>query len=642
MQKAPYLISIKINQLTNSECRIKRKQVMYIKKTTVALYLLSSFFQAYRCSNSKQHQSLQPVPAEGKPNPNALQPRDTTQRGIAVGSVLNKKIENRQKRIDGVQPKNKTQTNIPVDFDISNEIEHLRSRADQKRGINWSFQDDALVRNATNPNGVIYASEDYAVQIMSIYRAAGRLCELYGTSGQKFNRLAKKFIDRFKNEQDTYSLQSEDFWINEVKRINKATIDRLQILFPDQSRTELNKNIRMAENYAGMEDRHYNITTQFNVGNKLFALHDQKWLKLTEAQRNEFKNRKSKGWYKSLPEFEQKLVDRYLEKFLDGTHYFPTQIRKLPGCRNAYKKSVLAYDENKKPIVLGTYAHLGTLASLVENQSISEEISRANWEQIGTQMHPESDLKVVCLNHRKDIESIGYIGEKQIVDQTKRIVGDASFSCFPINLLGTLTTSVFKQPVQDLLAAVTTVYANQYPAITDLLTQHATERSKTVVQNTLAAIPNTDDQWFFDKLYALKEAAERSDFNNKVEHNLSVNDNYYADLSANYAACKARLDIVQGKTDASVAICCKSGKDRTGYSSFLVDTKLIEANLSRAANTDSIHRALAGTGHFQLLSGLNGGMPGRFGIKGGGIRKSRAKVHDALFRPSANLTNVPA
>jgi hypothetical protein len=594
-------------------------KIMYCKRPTMVLCFSIFFLKAYQCGNFKPYrkEDYKSISEENSTagKPKAAQPIPSIPTDV--------------------------QNNAP--FDFVHAIENLRKEADRKRGIDWSMKGDVLTRDATKLHGVVYASEDYAVQIMSMYRAASRLCELYGICDSGFGKMAKEFMFRFEDHL-YYRSEPEYFWIGEVKRINKATIHHLQKVFPEINQKALNKNIRLVENYAGMEDRHYNITTHFKAGGKHFALQDNKWLKLTKAQRSDFEHRKSKKWYQSLPELEQKLVDRYLEKFLDDTHYFPTQIRNLPGCRNAYQKRVLAYDPNENPTVLGTYAHLGTLASFVDDQSTSEQILRANWEQIGAHVDPTEPLKVVCLNHKKDIKPIGYVGEKQIVEQTQSIVGDAAFTCFPINLIGTFTTPVLKKPVQELLNETATTYAVQYPEMTQLLMQeYAGQQYKIDFQKKLAEIQNPNDRLFFSSLYPLKKASERSDFNNKVTHNLEVDKNYYADLAANYVACIARLDAVKGRSGAGVAISCKSGKDRTGYVSFLTDTKLIESHLVGKTDTSSIHDALTRTGHIQLLASLNGGMPGRFGIKGKGIKKSRVNdwSHEALFRPSASLTGLP-
>lgn len=498
-------------------------------------------------------------------------------------------------------------------FDFEDQIQSLRQAADQKRGINWTLSGDTLLRDATNVGDNLYAPEDYVVQIMNIYRAAKKICTLHGKNGALFAKMASTFMHQYKN----YAKETEDFWVKEVKNLNRDVVLKLhQMVFPDENELSINKKLRLAENYVGLDDRHYNVTTRFKVENKQFALEDKKWLTLTEKQRSAFINRKSADWYKRLEPFEQKLIDAYLDKLLDGAHYIPTQIRNIPGCRNAYQKRILAYDENNNQTVLGHYYHSAALVSPIQSKDKATDIqiTKSNWEQI---CNHNKNIEVISLNHNLNfsIPFIGFLGERNIVEQTNHVVGSDRFIYLPINEIGTLTTPIFKNHVKKLLKESVDFYDPQYGTLCNTLK----ENDLLAIQAQIEQIQNPKDKSYFKRLALLKEASEKSDKENKMIHNCTkVFDNYYADIGSNYIACKTILGQSKGTSTASILFSCKSGKDRTGFMSYLVDGNIIEItnpSLSQGENGKKIYNALAYASHPQFLSSLNGGMPGRFGMK---------------------------
>ena len=543
-------------------------------------------------------------------------------------------------------------------------IQKLREQADKRRGIHWRLEGDNLLRDVVNASGQIYAAEDYAVQVLNIYRAAKKICEIYGKNSDRFVDMANKFMAQY--ERLNYAKAPEQFWVNKLIFLNTEVIEKLQkSLCTNENSTRINQKLRLAENYVGLDDTHYNITTTFQVGNHRFALEDKKWLHLTSKQQMEFTNRKAKQWYQRLEPFEQKLLDSYLPKFLDGSHYVPTQIRYIPGCRNAYEKRVLVYDQMGRSTVLGRYYHSGALASFVEDPVISAQIANHNWEQV-CEFTNNKNLEVISLNHNV---SIPVFGEKFIVEQTNRIVGKDAFIYLPINHIGTFTTPIFKENINKLLQEIATLYSDKYPDLSHHLVNNnscalsmKTEANASLagqssgewvannkmgtLQEKIQAVGDFKDKAFLEKARFLKEATENSDGKNKFIHNLvKMNGNYYADIGSQYITCKAVLAEKRAHASPSVLFSCKSGKDRTGFMSYLVDAALIRMatpSLDSDANEDRIYKTLAAASHQQLLSSLNGGMPGRFGMKG--VRKNAAMyaadVSNQLFPRAAQTTVI--
>ncbi|CAH2560018.1 Tyrosine/serine-protein phosphatase IphP-type family protein [Cardinium endosymbiont of Oedothorax gibbosus] len=522
-----------------------------------------------------------------------------------------------------------------VDFAVL--IHGLRRIADLKRGIRWDVSGDRLIREVADGKDSLYAAEDYAVQILNIYRAAKRTSDVYGKNGALFASMANRFMDYYGNEVE----KSEEFWIQKIKNENTKVVSKLhKIVFPNQDMDAINKKLRLAENYVGLDDTHYNVTTTFTIEGKKFGLEDKKWLTLTERQKQAYLNRKSQKWYKRLDPFEQKLIDAYLNKFLDGNHYIPTQIRNLPGCRNAYQKRILAYDQNNNPTVLGRYYHSGALVSLIQDKdpTISQQITQENWNQI-LQHAQDQGIEVMSLNHNTDfiVPFLGNFGEKHIVEPVKRIVGAKRFIYLPINHIGTLTRPIFKNQVNKLVQESTNFYQKRYPNLCDAFIKGTKmDRKKQIEQ-----IKDPKDQDYFNRLEQLKEPAENSDIKNTRIHNVdAVTNNYYADIASNYIACKAVLG--QATSTAPVLFFCKSGKDRTGCTSSWGDKNIIGMNHSSLAEDKDIEisRQLVQTGHYQFLASVNGGMPGRFGMKPVRVNTITSNFTQQLFPKAARSTAI--
>ena len=499
-------------------------------------------------------------------------------------------------------------------FDFKKEIEAMREAADKKRGITWTLTGDNLLRDATQSTGSVYASQEYVVQIISICRAATRMCELYEKEeqGKKFESIAQDCIRQYQQDPRC-AARDEQAWFNQVEHTNKFIVGLLQGIFPEKSCTALSKELRIIENYAGLEDTHYNVTTISNLIGQKFNLEDKKWLKLTDAQKAAFIGRKTLPWYTNLSELEQRLVDHYLDKFLDDNHCIPTQIRNLPGCRNAYQTRLLACDEKGNSVPLTQYAHLATLSALNTEREISDAICAANWDQLCQHVSDPKALKFICLNHNQDAAVFRYVGEKQIIEQTKRVMGEDAFTCFPINHMGRLLTPVFKPQVYELYK-----------------------------EGKLFKAEDPESAPFREKLDALKAVADSSDGINKIKHNMP-SENLYAEASSDYIFCKSFLNRKQKKEGITEVVSCKSGKDRTGYISFLSDAKLIKAHLRDLATEEDVQNVLATTAHVQFLAGANGGMPGRFGLKCKGLKTGSITskfAHNLLFCQSALSTSI--
>ncbi|WP_342265067.1 inositol phosphate phosphatase SopB [Cardinium endosymbiont of Philonthus spinipes] len=485
-----------------------------------------------------------------------------------------------------------------VSFDLKKEIEEMRKEADKSRGCTWQLSGDKLTRVVGNSCNSLYAIEDYVVIGLNIYRAAKKVCELYKKNESEIVDDASRFLHYYKDEFERYhdyeknqKAAEEAHWIQTIKNINEAVVLYLQNnLFPGVALDIINKQLRLAENYVGLEDTHYDVTTVFKIKGKEFELEDKKSFPLTEKQKEKIRNRASEHWFKRLDEFEKKLFNAYVDKFLDDKHYTPTQLRDIIGCRNAYEKKVWYYDQNHK-ILLGHYFHSGSLASPYaredeESRAADWEITQQNWEQVRQKFN---NMVWLSLNRNMGGQNIPFLkklSEKKIVEDTRKAVGPDQFMNFSINELA--TKPIFKDLVRTL--------PSNLPG-----------SSESLVHNK--EVEDSKNKKYCKSHERLNKAAEQFDASNLWKQNTTLNDNCFANLAADCALCKMLLG-------EHIGISCKSGKDRTGMMSSWIDSKIIRAHYPDLDQKNSpVYKYLAYSGHYQLLASINGGMPGRFGMK---------------------------
>lgn len=509
------------------------------------------------------------------------------------------------------------------------EIQKFREIADNKRGISWQLTDDLLIRrldgNNLKEHLSLYAAEDYVVIILNKYRAASKICLLHRQKKacKDFEKNAKEFLDK---DYKLMAHENEDRWIDCLKKVDREIIEYLKTLFPLNGSKKIAANFKLAENYVGLDDPHYNITTIVKIEDTEFHLKNERFLKLTKAQKKQFKKRMNKQWYKSLDPFEQKFIDAYSPKFLDGKHYFPTQIRKIPGCRNGYKKIITARSEQGEQ-ELGYYYHSGMLASFAEKNYVRDKIAQHNWKQLvqyvedgkNTEKHKQRNKNVkenknkhivfICLNTKIPIQC-----EDKIVKQTKEVIGDNSkFMHLPINnAYGLPTSFTFNDHIKQLLHETAKIYPKEYKSIYN----NSQKGYDHTIQKIQEEIKDPKLQSYFKKLTKLKEYNVNEQWKMQLKASydyLIKKDNPYANIGAHYVACNALLKQHDAQAP-TIVFGCKSGKDRTGFLSYLVDNNIIHTHYP-TLDRGKLYTALAYASHYQLLASLNGGMPGRFGMK---------------------------
>ena len=506
-------------------------------------------------------------------------------------------------------------------------MQSMLRAADDRRNIMCHISGDKLTRSvgSNSGNANLYTPEDYVVIALNIYRAAKMIFELYKIPENKSDNTSKKAYELMQYYDEYGEKKSENSWIKTIKNINSKIVLYLKdMIFKDKSLDWINERLRLAENYVGLDDTHYNVTTTFTIAGKKFALEDKKWLKLTENQQQAYINRKSEKWYKRLELFEQKLIDHYWSKIVDGNHYIPTQLRNIPGCRNAYQKRIWTYDENNNPIVLGSYHHSGSIVSPIEweDKATDFQISKDNWEQI--KQYLKNAIKV-SLNYNKNLPYFKQCQEKKIVQDTEKVVGSDQFMNISVNPIG--TSSHVYEKYSKLVEYIVKRYKQHYPEVCksfkdglkdkrffiEKLTSFK-ENPRKYRNKKIEQIKDPKDKKFFELLVELEKYTTTSPIWNNLKQSTSlISGNPNATACAIYIALMAVLK-QYNKAIPSILFSCKSGKDRTGLISLLVDAYIILISCPKLTQ-DEIIKALICSGHFQLLAANNGGMPGRSGLK---------------------------
>ncbi|WP_243018647.1 hypothetical protein [Candidatus Cardinium hertigii] len=539
-------------------------------------------------------------------------------------------------------------------FDFERLIKQMRQEADARRNIIWDVKGNRLTRvvsNISHSSISLYTPEDYVVQGLNIYRAAAKICRLYGQGSAVFEQKAHEFMKYYSD----CSEQTEEFWINTTKKINQAVVLHLQKrLFNDKALNLINEKLRLAENYVGLDDTHYNVTTIFTIQNHKFALEDKQAFKLTDQQKNDYINRKKQTWYSHLDPLETLFLNAYVNKFLDGNHYIPTQLRKIPGLRNAYQKSLWKYDKNHQKKLLATYYHSGSLASPIQYKDQNSrradwQITKDNWNQV---QQKDKNIEVLSLNYNMNVPGFDNLQEKKIVQDTTEIVGADRLMNLSINGIGT-SSNVYDKYIQ-LVGYIVSFYEKQYPILCASFTNELKDKtffrksikflnknSKESRDQKIKHIKNPKDKRFFELLIALEKRVKGSaTWHNLKQTKALINGNPNATTCAIYIAFIAFMgSLNQDKIIPTILFNCKSGKDRTGLMSLLVDAYIILMRCP-SLTQDEVINVLIHTGHYQLLAAINGGMAGRFGLKPVQADQVTRNGTAQLFTKAARLTEI--
>jgi hypothetical protein len=540
------------------------------------------------------------------------------------------------------------------EFNYKNEIFKLKRSADNSRGIEWKIKNEWLSREFTENGDNLFAQEDYAQQILNLYRAVNEIIDIENPFNgddlkSQVNKLAKQKLKDY-----TEKKFSEDAAIRDLKTVNSNMVAFLkEQVLQNYNQNEVNKVLRLAEAYAGLNDDHYNIQTITKIGDKTFIQRSEKLSALTNEQKQYFENRKEMDWYKSLTKLEQGLVEKHLEQITDGKHVISCIIRNIPGVRNAYKKMLVQIDENQNAITLNSYVHSAGINTFNNSKFSRTTIPTQNYEQL-KQNIKSKDLKFLTLVSELPfgLNNLSDGFDQKIVKQTKETTGK-NFINIPINVFrGFSQNNYYDTYLKSLLKQIQEKHQD-LPAFNSYL---GTEKNflgihdlgEIQYKKAISEIEKTDkhDKGILKEIVELKKlAVSQSGFLGRVksifqtvksalfkESTTQRNDS--VGIASSLVEISSHID-----PDNPILVSCKSGKDRTGYISYQSDVKTIKAYNPKIDIKD-IQTALSQSSHVQFIASCGGGKTGCFGIKKVQIDGDQKSQNGLFARAASNSSHI--
>ncbi len=99
---------------------------------------------------------------------------------------------------------------------------------------------------------------------------------------------------------------------------------------------KIEKLIDQVRDFGNFDQTHRNVITLINVDNKTIIKSSLKVPPVNDKIKELYNNLDDQTWFNKLKDQEKKLVMRYQKKITSGKYILPTQLRYLPGLKNAY------------------------------------------------------------------------------------------------------------------------------------------------------------------------------------------------------------------------------------------------------------------------------------------------------------------
>ncbi len=547
---------------------------------------------------------------------------------------------------------------------FSEALQNLEIFREQKTGIDLIIVDSRdgntpiLIRDSRNNTSEsrILGTEGFEMQYLNVIRAAIEIADIENKPELKdqLKDQAANFINNFheKNKEQP----QETISINVKNKINNV------ITFLEKSGIEKpHKKINVAKDFQNFNDQHFNIVTLSKIkdtkGKNHTVIEAEVALKgITEEQKMEYKNRDNKKWFTKMPTWEQKLVNRYVEKITNGNHVIPTQLRQIVGMKNAFEKITGIADPNSESFeILHNSKHAGTLASIARDDDSKQKITDLNAKQAQEWIGKAHILHANTLNSGSELvkkldkdaaivvstkTAINYVGGFYTNTAFNKFRKIASFS----NLTGV------KERLNDL--------ADSLPQdkIFQNIKTHLRPSSK--INKLLGIKPKSNFKELLheaQKIYkfspgtieTLTIAADLKkdiDKSNVIFFRGDDKDNISADISKklnylNNRILNSKDPILEKALKHETLTMCASGKDRTGLAEHDQSAGVIASKLNM--NIEDIDKQLLKAGHTAGQAGgihAGGATIGCYGtlpVTSQGFPEYRKEVLQPIMEPTA-------
>ena len=594
----------------------------------------------------------------------------------------------------------------------TNKIKELREASDTKINVKVSHgQNSLLIRDIRElQEGMISprVEENYLINAINTIRASQKLCEISTIEENAKGKLSKTLEELFNQITSSYDKNADNITekqcLNIFQHTERQCLKILREYSVGKSLQEKEyKLLTYAKNLSGLEDEHPDILTILSMKdseneNSFYAIRSTKICKLTEQQKQQYQDLQNKEWYQALPKWKQSLITAYQGKLTDGEHLIPTQIRDIPGIKNAYRTEVLTVDPDnpqKDKTVIYSFSHSGTLASLSKDKEIRETIASDNLQELQENLPDKNKaLHFFTLNTDNKFD----YADRQCIAQTENAFTKQRFriqsndfqlisdnrnqeqpsnkyhSNAPLNILRLFSRGKYNHIERSLQGLALTISKADTLDILLIGNKSNDKKARHNITTLLAGGRITKE--FSDILEAAIEVKRLIQQSKKTFNFFgNLRQNYNFKITNAYAKLQMALHDVEqahqngqknilvpsggevsiftsGKdkitspvfTPQNIHIACKSGKDRTGAMvASVINTAITRDRAKKASAVKDMKTAIINSGHGQSLNGRSGGTPGCAATKSlSGIFSFNApnKGMNALCRKVANYTQT--
>lgn len=505
--------------------------------------------------------------------------------------------------------------------DISTILRYLDQLQDANSGIIWYDQNPGFLirdaRNAIIPNEV--GTESFEKQYLNAARAAIDLIEDIDASDipipkngepplHTMNRVKQSIFKKVKTFTSSFHKIANKSQ-KELQKLTFGYISELATILREVGILDPIHKLNIAKNYQNFNDTHNDFATIKNIefnGKTHTVIESEVGLReLTDQQKKEYKNMESSKWFTALEPFEQDLVRKYKPQITGGSYTIPTELRRIPGIRNAFLKTTAIYEENQV-VPLADSLHAGNVVSSSKDKNSRQDITDHNLEQIRKHFPDNTILNVNTLTTALKAD------EKIINDQLNNRTDktNVTFTNTPFNGFRILKSLNTHQPIIDRVHEVAKIL-EENSVIKNYLTEPTGfidrwifkartffSRTSTSFEKAKDAIENLSENIKLIVLTAveLKQNLNNADnffyrfFNRRklnlnllITENINKLDNKITAIDipsqlnpkeVDHSAPKNALPGINIKHVINL-ITCKSGIDRTGYAEHYISAKAI-------------------------------------------------------------------
>ena len=320
--------------------------------------------------------------------------------------------------------------------DFKNKINSYMKKSDEylnaDHSLNMQMQNTILLRTLPekNKNDISpinrYKSEVYSNMALATtrLRAIFELIDIEIEDEKQKNEIKEKVYGNFKetmkffqDELERKEITDQDF-SKEAKRLKKAQFNSNTQIYHILKKSKLDKDCtRKIDMLNGMQTMHFEaktIITTYKIEKNGIEYTRVTQENPIDPLSQEMKGRIQNGeyqkddWYKTLPDFEKKVFERYKDEIISG-HPIPNMINFIPGIRNAFNRIDTILDVNDKEIARTSMIH-SAHPTVIQNKQ-SRKLTKENVEHLES----TSDKKLFLS---------GLITPSYLVSQEKRMHKD--------------------------------------------------------------------------------------------------------------------------------------------------------------------------------------------------------------------------